>query len=77
MQSVSSWMNWPNSSRTPSMIPDLSQRPLHRRRSSFLVADREMCDSVVRFRTSASDSGNMIGKDFLVGRLIVVAPHSA
>ena len=37
---------------------------------SFWSRQREMAESVVNYRTSAFYSGNMIGKDFFVGRLV-------
>ena len=36
----------------------------------FWWRQQEMCRSVVRFRTSVIYSGNMIGKDFWIGRLV-------
>ena len=35
----------------------------------FWSRQREMCDSVVKYRRTIVYSGNMIGKDFWVGRL--------
>ena len=37
---------------------------------SFWKRQREMCESVVKYRTTAIYSGNMVGKDFWVGRII-------
>ena len=37
---------------------------------SFWSRQREMCQSVVRYRKTVVYSGNMIGKDFWIGRLV-------
>src|SRR5271166_743854 len=36
----------------------------------FWSRQREMCESVVRYRRTIVYSGNMIGKDFWIGRLV-------
>ena len=36
----------------------------------FWSRQREMCESVVKYRRTIVYSGNMIGKDFVVGRLV-------
>jgi hypothetical protein len=37
---------------------------------SFWSRQRELCEAVVKYRTVACYSGNMVGKDFCIGRLI-------
>ena len=50
--------------------PDLFNELFINDGRSFWSRQREMCDSVVKYRTSCIYSGNMIGKDFWVARLI-------
>ena len=37
---------------------------------SFWSRQRELCDAIVKYRTVACYSGNMVGKDFTIGRVI-------
>ena len=37
---------------------------------SFWSRQRELCDAIVKYRTVACYSGNMVGKDFAIGRII-------
>lgn len=50
--------------------PDLFNELFTNDGKSFWSKQKEMCRSLVRYRKTVVYSGNMIGKDFLVGRLI-------
>jgi phage terminase large subunit len=50
--------------------PDLFNELFVNDGRSFWVRQRELCDAIVRYRTVACYSGNMVGKDFAIGRII-------
>ena len=50
--------------------PDLFNRRFVNDGKSFWSRQKEMCRSVVKYRRTVVYSGNMIGKDFWIGRLI-------
>ncbi len=50
--------------------PDLFNELFINDGKSFWLRQKEMCESVVKYRRTIAYSGNIVGKDFMVGRLV-------